>query len=71
MIFHSHATLDKEGRGNDQKGMNFIDTCRIEEGRIIEHWDSIQALDLSMRLYSLFQRRRYRKFKLTLYLRLT
>lgn len=53
VIFHSHATLNKEDRGNDQKGMNIIDTWRIEEGRIVEHWDSIQALDLSMRIYSL------------------
>ncbi|ANW26789.1 polyketide cyclase [Vibrio coralliilyticus] len=53
VIFHSHATLDKEDRGNDEKGMNIIDTWRIEDGRIVEHWDSIQALDFSMRLYSL------------------
>ncbi|GAB1619982.1 ester cyclase [Agarivorans albus] len=53
VIFHSHATLEKEDRGNDQKGMNIIDTWRIEEGRIVEHWDSIQALDFSMRVYSL------------------
>ncbi|MCG7498293.1 nuclear transport factor 2 family protein [Vibrio sp. Of7-15] len=53
VIFHSHATLDREDRGNDQKGMNIIDTWRIEEGRIVEHWDSIQALDFSMRVYSL------------------
>lgn len=53
VIFHSHATLNKEDRGNDEKGMNIIDTWRIEDGRIVEHWDSIQALDFSMRLYSL------------------
>lgn len=53
VIFHSHATLKKEDRGNDQKGLNIIDTWRIENGRIVEHWDSIQALDMSMRFYSL------------------
>ena len=53
VIFHSHATLEKEDRGNDQKGMNIIDTWRIENGRIVEHWDSIQALDGFMRFYSL------------------
>ncbi|USD39259.1 MULTISPECIES: nuclear transport factor 2 family protein [Ferrimonas] len=53
VIFHSHATLEREDRGDDQKGMNIIDTWRIEEGRIVEHWDSIQALDFSMRVYSL------------------
>ena len=53
VIFHSHATLDKDDRGNDQKGMNIIDTWRLENGRIVEHWDSIQALDGFMRFYSL------------------
>ena len=53
VIFHSHATLNKDDRGNDQKGMNIIDTWRLENGRIVEHWDSIQALDGFMRFYSL------------------
>lgn len=53
VIFHSHATLKKEDRGNDQKGMNIIDTWRVDNGRIVEHWDSIQALDGFMRFYSL------------------
>ena len=53
VIFHSHATLKKEDRGNDTKGMNIIDTWRLENGRIVEHWDSIQALDSFMRVYAL------------------
>lgn len=53
VIFHSHATLKKDHRGNDEKGMNIIDTWRLENGRIVEHWDSIQALDGFMRFYSL------------------
>lgn len=53
VIFHSHATLNKEDRGNDEKGMNIIDVWRLEDGRIVEHWDSIQALDGFMRFYSL------------------
>lgn len=53
VIFHSHATLNKEDRGNDEKGLNIIDTWRLENGRIVEHWDSIQALDGFMRFYSL------------------
>lgn len=53
VIFHSHATLEREDRGNDEKGMNIIDTWRLENGRIVEHWDSIQALDGFMRLYAL------------------
>ena len=53
VIFHSHATLNKEDRGNDEKGMNIVDTWRLENGRIVEHWDSIQGLDTFMRFYSL------------------
>lgn len=53
VIFHSHATLHEEDRGNDTKGLNIIDTWRLEDGRIVEHWDSIQALDGFMRFYSL------------------
>ena len=53
VIFHSHATLKKDDRGNDEKGMNIVDTWRLEDGRIVEHWDSIQALDTFMRFYSL------------------
>lgn len=53
VIFHSHATLNKDDRGNDKKGMNIVDTWRLENGRIVEHWDSIQALDVFMRFYSL------------------
>ncbi len=53
VIFHSHATLHKAHRGNDQKGLNIIDTWRIADGKIVEHWDSIQALDTMMRLNSL------------------
>ncbi len=51
VIFHSHATLNREDRGNDQKGMNIIDTWKIENGKIVEHWDSIQPLDWFMRFY--------------------
>ncbi|RLV60105.1 polyketide cyclase [Parashewanella curva] len=53
VIFHSHATLNKEDRGNDKKGLNIIDTWRLKNGKIVEHWDSIQALDGFMRFYSL------------------
>ena len=53
VIFHSHATLKKGDRGNDKNGMNIIDTWRLEDGRIVEHWDSIQGLDTFMRFYSL------------------
>lgn len=53
VIFHSHATLNKEDRGNDEKGLNIIDTWRLDNGKIVEHWDSIQALDGFMRFYSL------------------
>ena len=53
VIFHSHATLEREHRGDDKKGMNIIDSWRLENGKIVEHWDSIQALDGFMRFYAL------------------
>lgn len=55
VIFHSHATLKKEDRGNDQKGLNITDSWKIKDSQIVEHWDSIQAIDFSMRLYSLIE----------------
>jgi len=53
VVFHSHATLKAEDRGNDQKGMNIIDSWRVKDGRIVEHWDAIQPLDMMMRVYVL------------------
>ena len=53
VIFHSHATLNSEDRGDDSKGLNIVDIWRIEDGNIVEHWDSVQALDGFMRFYSL------------------
>ena len=49
VTFHSHATLKEKDRGDDRKGMNIIDTWRLENGKIVEHWDSIQALDTLLR----------------------
>ncbi|MEM8492024.1 MAG: nuclear transport factor 2 family protein [Pseudomonadota bacterium] len=54
VVFHSHATLKKEDRGNQDKGMNIVDTWRVKDGRIVEHWDAIQPLDRLMRVYVLF-----------------
>ncbi|MEM6533469.1 MAG: nuclear transport factor 2 family protein [Myxococcota bacterium] len=54
VTFHSHATLKKSHRGNDKKGLNIVDTWRLEDGKIVEHWDAIQALDVSMRMFALF-----------------
>jgi len=55
VIFHSHATLKREHRGNDKKGLNITDIWRVKDGKIVEHWDSIQAIDISMRIFSLLQ----------------
>ena len=53
VLFHSHATLEASDRGDDQKGMNIIDTWRLKDGEIVEHWDSIQGIDTFMRFYAL------------------
>ncbi len=53
VTFQSHATLKESHRGNDRKGLNIIDTWRVVDGRIAEHWDAIQPLDVQMRLFGL------------------
>ncbi len=49
VIFHSHITTRKKDRGNDSKGINVIDTWKIQNHQIIEHWDALQPLNGSMR----------------------
>lgn len=49
VIIHSHATLRKRDRGNDKRGLNIIDTWRVKDGNIVEHWDAVQPLDGFMR----------------------
>ncbi|MEX0289163.1 MAG: nuclear transport factor 2 family protein [Flavobacteriaceae bacterium] len=53
VIFHSHATLKAKHRGNEEKGLNIIDTWRIKEGQIADHWDAVQPMDGFMRFYNL------------------
>lgn len=50
---HSHATLRKSHRGNVRKGFNITDRWRVVNGELVEHWDSIQALDRFGRMYAL------------------
>ncbi|MEM6263217.1 MAG: nuclear transport factor 2 family protein [Bacteroidota bacterium] len=50
VMFHSQATIKKKHRGNPNKGFNIIDTWKIEDGQIVEHWDAIQPIDGSARL---------------------
>ena len=45
VIFHSHITTSVKDRGNDKKGINASDTWRIENGQIVEHWDTLQPMN--------------------------
>ena len=50
VILHSHTTMKAKHRGNEKKGFIIIDTFRLENGRLAEHWDAIQPIDTSSRL---------------------
>ncbi len=50
---HSHATLKAKHRGNEKQGLNIVDTWKVENGKPVEHWDAVQAMSWSMRLYNL------------------
>lgn len=54
VILHSHATADKNHRGNPQKGMNIMDIWKVENGQLVEHWDAVQPIHAFMRMYALF-----------------
>lgn len=51
---HSHATMRANDRGNEEKGFIIFDTWKVENRKLVEHWDALQPLDFSMRLFSLF-----------------
>ena len=53
VTFHSHVTMRSRHRGNWRKGLNIIDTWRVVDGQIGDHWDAVQPLDAFMRLYTL------------------
>lgn len=49
IIMHSHTTLKAKHRGNEKKGFIITDTFKLKEGKLIEHWDAIQPIDLFAR----------------------
>ncbi|MEM1413395.1 MAG: nuclear transport factor 2 family protein [Myxococcota bacterium] len=53
VVFHSHATLRGAHVGDDRRGFNITDRWRVEEGKLVEHWDSIQPMDRFGRFYAL------------------
>lgn len=54
VVFHSHVTLRRSHRGDSRKGFNITDRWRVVDGQIVEHWDSVQPIDLFGRVYMLF-----------------
>ncbi|MEL6672827.1 MAG: nuclear transport factor 2 family protein [Bacteroidota bacterium] len=52
VIFHSHATMNKKDRGNDTRGFNITDRWRIQDGQIVEHWDSVEPINGFMRFFT-------------------
>ncbi len=53
VILHAHATLKAKHRGDDTQGFNIIDTWKVVDGQLVEHWDAIQGISFSMRMYAL------------------
>lgn len=53
VILHSHATMNAKHRGNEKKGFIITDTFRLENGKLAEHWDAIQAIDTFSRFIML------------------
>ena len=51
VIVHSHATNNVKHRGNPKKGLNIMDIWKVENGLIMEHWDAVQPIHGSMRLF--------------------
>ncbi|MCG8476778.1 MAG: ester cyclase [Cytophagales bacterium] len=50
VVFHSHTTMKEKHRGNEKKGFIITDTFRLENGKLVEHWDAIQPIDFFSRL---------------------
>ena len=53
VIFHSQILMNKRDRGNDNRGFNVHDTWKIRNGKIVEHWDSLQPMNGMMRFVNL------------------
>jgi len=50
VVLHSHTTLNKKHRGDETKGFIITDTFKLKDGKLSEHWDAIQPIDLFSRL---------------------
>lgn len=48
VMFHSHCTLKAKHRGDDKNGMIIIDYWKIQDGKIVQHWDSIQTITFGL-----------------------
>ncbi len=50
VILHSHCTMKANHRDNEKKGFIITDTFRLKDGKLVEHWDAIQPIDMFSRL---------------------
>ncbi|MCT4639486.1 MAG: ester cyclase [Bacteroidales bacterium] len=53
VILHSHTTMRAKHRGNEKKGFIITDTFKLNKGKLAEHWDAIQPIDLFSRFLML------------------
>lgn len=53
VILHSHTTMRAKHRSNEKKGFIITDTFKLNNGKLAEHWDAIQPIDLFSRFLML------------------
>lgn len=52
VVLHSHISMKAKQRGDETKGFIITDTWRLEDGKLVEHWDAVQPINGFWRFYT-------------------